>query len=314
MDRGFTVEGLTITYMPRGLGGGNADTMQQRARFFGYKAAYLGYCRVFLERDAKQGFEDYVEHEEFMRKDMLAVRDNRQPLQTWPRRFVLDPALRLCRDNVLRDGYSRAAAATDDWFTPQAFMGAADGGQFNQAIISQFLAANTFNPDVGNPNRTVAQRHLVSDPVDLRVIIESLLADYRVRDPNEVEKWTTLLALLGNLLEENEATLAVVYQMSGGAPRTRGLYKTGRVKQLFQGEAPVHPVALRGSVYPGDKAIFTEGMVTVQIHNLNLTNDASQVVASNIPFLAVRLPADQARPIAIQIQPDQPVFSGEDTD
>ena len=101
-DRGFTVEGLTITYMPRGLGGGNADTMQQRARFFGYKAAYLGYCRVFLERDARQGFEDYVEHEEFMRKDMLAIRENRQPLQTWPRRFVLDPALRLCRDNVLR--------------------------------------------------------------------------------------------------------------------------------------------------------------------------------------------------------------------
>ena len=64
-------------------------------------------------------------------------------------------------------------------------MGAEDRGEFNQAIISQFLAANTFNPDNGNPNRTVTQRHLVSDPVDLRVLIETLLADYRVRDPNE---------------------------------------------------------------------------------------------------------------------------------
>jgi hypothetical protein len=42
MDRGFTVEGMTITYMPRGLGGGQADTMQRRARLFGYKAGYLG--------------------------------------------------------------------------------------------------------------------------------------------------------------------------------------------------------------------------------------------------------------------------------
>ena len=33
-----------------------------------------------------------------------------------------------------------------------------------------------------------------------------------------------------NLLEENEATLGVVYQMSGGAPRSRGLYMTGRGK------------------------------------------------------------------------------------
>src|SRR5207249_2495863 len=41
MDRGFTVEGLTVTYMPRPVGVGNADTIQQRARFFGYKADYL---------------------------------------------------------------------------------------------------------------------------------------------------------------------------------------------------------------------------------------------------------------------------------
>ncbi|GAB1395822.1 hypothetical protein MASR1M65_05990 [Saprospiraceae bacterium] len=37
MDRGFTVEGLTVTYMPRNIGTGNVDTIQQRARFFGYK-------------------------------------------------------------------------------------------------------------------------------------------------------------------------------------------------------------------------------------------------------------------------------------
>ena len=43
MDRGFTVEGLTVTYMPRNLGIGNADTVQQRARFFGYKRAFLGH-------------------------------------------------------------------------------------------------------------------------------------------------------------------------------------------------------------------------------------------------------------------------------
>ena len=42
LDRGFTVEGLTISYMPRSTGVGNADNIQQRARFFGYKKGYLG--------------------------------------------------------------------------------------------------------------------------------------------------------------------------------------------------------------------------------------------------------------------------------
>ncbi|MEN9610404.1 MAG: hypothetical protein RLZZ628_1218 [Bacteroidota bacterium] len=35
LDRGFTVEGLTVTYMPRSVGVGTVDTIQQRARFFG---------------------------------------------------------------------------------------------------------------------------------------------------------------------------------------------------------------------------------------------------------------------------------------
>ena len=46
LDRGFTINGLTVTYMPRGPGVGNADTIQQRARFLGYKRRYIGFCRV----------------------------------------------------------------------------------------------------------------------------------------------------------------------------------------------------------------------------------------------------------------------------
>ena len=58
MDRGFTVEGLTVTYMPRNIGVGNVDTIQQRARFFGYKRSYLGYCRVFLDQVTIDSYND----------------------------------------------------------------------------------------------------------------------------------------------------------------------------------------------------------------------------------------------------------------
>ena len=72
LDRGFTVEGLTVTYMPRGPGVGNADTIQQRARFLGYKRPYLGYCRVFLEPSVAQLYKNYVRHEEDMRTRLVA--------------------------------------------------------------------------------------------------------------------------------------------------------------------------------------------------------------------------------------------------
>ena len=47
LNRGFTVDRLAITYMPRhSIGKSTADTIQQRCRFFGYKRNYLYSCRV----------------------------------------------------------------------------------------------------------------------------------------------------------------------------------------------------------------------------------------------------------------------------
>ena len=67
LDRGFTVEGLTVTYMPRGMGVGHADTVQQRARFFGYKRDYAEVCRAWLDPAVASAFEAYVRHEESVR-------------------------------------------------------------------------------------------------------------------------------------------------------------------------------------------------------------------------------------------------------
>src|SRR4029078_8013377 len=81
MDRGFTVEGLTVTYMPRDMGVGNADTIQQRARLSGSKRPYLGLGRVFLELGVFQAFQFYVAHERDIRERLLAHRDSGAPLR-----------------------------------------------------------------------------------------------------------------------------------------------------------------------------------------------------------------------------------------
>jgi len=86
MDRGFTVEGLTVTYMPRNVGVGNADTVQQRARFFGYKRDYLGYCRVYLEAGVRDAYRLYVQHEEDLRQRLAEHRDTGRDFANlnWP--------------------------------------------------------------------------------------------------------------------------------------------------------------------------------------------------------------------------------------
>lgn len=78
LDRGFTVEDLILTYMPRDTKGKNqADTIEQRCRFFGYKKKYLDFCRVYLPQALIGDYIDYVEHEEtlhnFLRNHSLDV-------------------------------------------------------------------------------------------------------------------------------------------------------------------------------------------------------------------------------------------------
>ena len=117
LDRGFTVEGLTVTYMPRPLGTGYADTLQQRARFYGYKADYKGLCRVFVLPDVRDALRDYVEHEEFVRGALEEFRG--KPLADWRRDFILTRALSPTRPSVISRDISQVAI-DEGWTAPNS--------------------------------------------------------------------------------------------------------------------------------------------------------------------------------------------------
>lgn len=306
MDRGFTVEGLTVTYMPRGIGTGNADTVQQRARFFGYKKSYLGYCRVFLERQTKAAFEAYVDHEEFMRGELAVFQDTGRSLDEWRRVFLLDPRLKPCRDSVLEFDYVRSAASTDGWFVPEVFLGGSGLEGFNRDAVRGFMGSIILYDAPGHPDRTPAQRHKVSEPLPLRHVVEELLVRFKVKDPDESQRWTITLLQLSRALDAQPDAECSVYQMREGKPRERGVDKdTGKIKNLFQGANPQFPIEQRGSVYPGDREIKSPDLVTVQVHNLTLTQDAGPDI-TDVPVIAVHIPRSMAIPLVVQDQPVQP--------
>ena len=69
LDRGFTVKELIVTYMPRTTKGkSNADTVEQRCRYFGYKKRYIEACKVYVTDKAISEFKEYVGFEEKLRK------------------------------------------------------------------------------------------------------------------------------------------------------------------------------------------------------------------------------------------------------
>lgn len=299
MDRGFTVEGLTITYMPRDMGLGNADTIQQRARFFGYKRRYLGYCRVFLERSVRDAFRFYVEHERDIRSRLMAHRDRGRPLTEWRRAFFLDSVLRPTRRQVLDLGY-RQDTISDDWFWPKVPHGTDDLLTANRKTVADFVEKLTWENDEGDSRRTPDQVHLVAADISFQQAYEDLLIQLRLTEESDSQLFTGLLLQIESFLEKHPGTTCSVYQMSKGKERVRSVNDDEEIPTLFQG-ANYADAAHKDMVYPGDDNVRAHSGVTIQIHTLHVRQkDRGPVIANNVPTIAVWVPAEMANDWLVQ--------------
>ncbi len=307
LDRGFTVEGLTVTYMPRGRGVGNADTIQQRARWFGYKADYLGYCRIYLSDNSRDAYRSYVNHEEDVRERLRRHAETGLPLTEWRRAFFLDPALRPTRNDVLSLDYMRGNYA-NKWFAPNVPHDSEDAITENRAIVDEFFRSILLVVDDGHPARRDAHKHRVNSDVPLRQAYETLLTRFRLTRPSDSNLFFGLLMQVKNYLENNPDALCTVYQMRPGisVPNYRGVNVKNEISNLFQGAYPVEPLSRRGEIYKGDQAIRSDQELTIQIHRLNeiRRDDGSQVtvIARDVPVIAVWVPRAMAAAWLIQDQ------------
>ena len=284
LNRGYTVEGLTVTYMPRDAGGWNADTLQQRARFFGYKASYLSLCRLFLHPQVIHAYRAYVRHEEDMRSQLAQYRG--RPLREWRRAFFLDASLRPTRQNVLADPFYRVRA-DDIWFVQRWPHVDPAAGQRNRVRMSDLERALQFRrqPD---PFR----EHWVATSTVLN-IFERFLLPYEVRG-SDIASWYGQLVVLSNLVADAPNTMVTVLNMSPrreGKLRTRTPDENGAV-QPHQGRT-----SGRGEAgYPGDKRMIASEGITLQLHWLDVANCGEQIA------LAVHIPSSLREDVLAQPQ------------
>jgi hypothetical protein len=299
LSRGYTVEGLTVTYMPRGGGVGNADTIQQRARFLGYKRDYLGFCRVYLEPNMQIAYRDYVEHEEDIRAELVKHRDqgNGTTLRDWKRAIILTMALRPTRANILDINYTQGMLR-DQWYQTHFPLDPGNILQANRDLVSRFIGSLIFEQADGHPQRTEEQKHLVATAVPLRAVYDELLSQIRLTQQGESAELTRLLVHVERYLRDHPDETSTVYQMGRGHQRQRSV-RDGRIVNLFQGRNPLDgPV-----IYPGDRDIRAAHGLTVQIHKLKLTDSPNgAVLALDVPVLAAWVPAEMARPVLVQDQ------------
>lgn len=273
LDRGYTVEGLCVTYMPRPLGGSAAaDTLQQRARFFGYKKDYLGLCRVFLQQDVLDAFTEYVEHEEFVRAALEASRG--KPLTEWRRDFVLTAMLRPTRPSVVGLGAKRVIV--EEWMVPSVLQRDEAAAKHNRLLLVDVEKkwSNRYAPvlDVSQlPAFTgkTTPPHSVIDTVPLRAVLEDFLLQIQVKDPTDAEDHSALLIALGAILSGQHNATAQVYLINNlvAGYRTRD---AGRGFPATHKFAPINNYFSQSANSLNDRSFASDDRITLQLRRFDL--------------------------------------------
>lgn len=300
MDRGFTVEGLTVTYMPRSLGTGQVDTTLQRARFFGYKGSYLGYCRVWLDDPTIMAYREIIQHEEDVRQRLLDFDINNKPLNNWERQAVLDSMLNLTRPNIIYNDLYRDYLG-NDWFYVKTPHDTPKLIEPNSKIVASFLDAHKkeFKTDEGDILRTEDQRNLVAN-VSMKICLSDLLNQLKFTLESDSQTYSSIRSLMSGYLINHPNEQCAVYVMTSKITdgevdqkvRNRRLGKNNtEVQQLFQGRNDK-------TKYPGGRAIRKENMVSIQIYRLHITdsngNDIKDshgnTLFQDVPTIAIWMP------------------------
>jgi hypothetical protein len=300
LDRGFTVRGLTVTYMPRSVGDGNADSIQQRARFFGYNKPYFQYCRAYLEINVKNAFQSYVEHEEMMLGELVKQRG--YPLKNWVRKFMLDSGLNLTRKNVI--GINKDSVQFEGWTTPNFLAENADDVKFNQTLVYEFLlslpedskcdAALEF-PDhfIDKRDGDKVGRNILYERVPAVLFIEKFLDKFRVSNPRDIVMFQLFRMLLDRQMKLGKVEFVDVFNMRSFEVARRS-YTDGRLNP-WQGRNPSNTFDRSALTYGGDQSFRFEDRITIQIHTLKIfesTGPGARVLANECPWLCFYVPEE----------------------
>lgn len=277
LDRGFTVKGITVTYMPRTISE-NADTLQQRARFFGYHTNYLDLCRVYLTPQLKIAFSDYMDHEAYLRSSLRRFQG--KSLRDWKRDFILDASIsRLTRSNVIGRRIAKSNIK-NSWLTPHFLHENVDAVAWNTKttnLFVEYLQLN-FSP-AENPShwidlRDVSKKHILFKNLETEAILEYLLT-LKVTNQKDSALFLNLeFALQRSKKEEPFVDVVIMNGLDISNARGYTVDEKEGVQNVFVGGRPSSNSDSEKS-YVGDTNIHTE-RPTLQIRLVKIANKEYQ--------------------------------------
>ena len=262
LGRGVTIEGLAVTYITRRASNEtNADTMEQRARWFGYKRDYLDVCRIFVTAQLRDDYTELLRHEDDFWEALRRNQRQRLSIREWPRMLSLDMnmGLKPTRSNVA--SYRRFSGG--GWDIQNRLIEDADVAARNVRNMRSFFAQR----HEGSVNRFGNVGHLVVKDCPTEEVISRLLANIDTDGTDWDASYTS--EYLARLLFAGVLPSLDVLFMAGGQTRER-TKRQGRVNPM-QGRTPGRNPS-DPAFYPGDENIH-EGRVQLQSHLIRVRGE-----------------------------------------
>lgn len=289
LDRGFTVENLAVTYMPRGPGIKNADTIQQRGRFFGYRSHYVDLLRAWLNPDTLEIYRQYVDHERQMQKDLRHYDEHSKPLKQWRRQFLIDPSMNLTRSQVIRLD-TDTVSLTAGWHLRQdrLYTGTPSLSPDRVEELESLAGQAHQHP---HDDRSGDTHHTILTVEWERAA--RLLADWEAA-PTERSRIEGLL--LAADADKTVREVDVIF-MDGLKPRRRGPQgsRSGEQPTVPQTDADAEDLQI-GQLfqgpsvqYPGDGAFRSDDRITIQVHHV-VPERVGRYGGQPVYALAIHLP------------------------
>lgn len=266
LNRGFTVEKLATTYMPRYTKGAtNADTIQQRCRFFGYKMDYIKSCRVFLPGNSIANYLNYVKHEEELRSTLASC----DSLEAAERKVLLSPSLRPTRANVLPIWVVNTRMSGMNAL--QAFSSKSTIEQ-NDELVARFQQDHEHDWTIRQDTTLYRTHRWLKLGIDDAI---QFLGDFNFKNwPDAQRKADTIryLRYLAGASGDDKIDYVYFYQMAFGAPAIERNFDAAERRlaantQIFAGPSS----ATDSTNYPGDaKIVGSHETLTFQLYHIRL--------------------------------------------
>ena len=310
LDRGFVVKGLVTTYMPR-KGSTNADTLQQRGRFYGYKRKHLGFLKLWLGEDTHKHFKAYLDSEEVLYDDLKnwTMANPYKPLQEWTRRMVLSPILQPCRKAIIGIGLVPKFLNKSGWFWPKEPLDFKSNEVVIKSLIDSYKDEFISYPD--SESWTPATKSLIANNLKLEDVMK-VLVDYDVSHIDSAQ-WAITQASLGILIRKNYSASIVLMgteekKLSSFHPRMRSYTESiietteyddttfntfiksvsiFRLKFLHQGKTVKNG-------YPGGEKVYqnSKKTITFQIHKIKVDHPEDKHSSFESLVLAIKMPSN----------------------